>query len=155
MKYITALILILFLAGKSSAQTAVQDSIALEHTTHAIRDAFGRGDVDAIVALHHPGVIKYFGGDNVVIGRAGLTKGLTEMFKVSKLEFVENHIESTAFNGSTAFQSVIFTIKVIPKNGDEPTYVHGRSMVIYVRYKDSPYGWVSIREMTQAAPAEK
>ena len=155
MKLLAALVFMFFLVGKSYAQTTAQDSISLEHTTRAIRDAFGRGDVDAIVALHHPDIIKYFGGDNVVVGRAGLAKGLTEMFKASKLEFVENHIESTAFNGSTAFQSVIFTIKVIPKNGGEPTYVHGRSMVIYVRYKDSPYGWVSIREMTQAAPAEK
>jgi len=25
-------------------------------------------------------------------------------------------------------------------------------MTVFVRYKDSPYGWVSIREMAQAAP---
>jgi ketosteroid isomerase-like protein len=155
MKFIAALTLMLFLAGKSNAQTAAQDSISLEQTTRAIRDAFGRGDVAAIVALHHPNVIKYFGGDNVVNGRAALAKGLTEMFKASKLEFVENDVESTSFNGSTAFQTVIFTIKVIPKNGGEPTYAHGRSMVVYVRYKESPYGWVSIREMTQAAPTKK
>lgn len=154
MKLLAALIIILFLAGKSNAQTAAQDSISLEQTTKAIRDAFASGDVPAILALHHPNVIKYFGGSNVVIGRAGLEKSLTAMFKASKLEFVENKIESTAFNGSTAFETSIFTIKIIPTNGGEATYAHGRSMVIYVRYKDSPYGWVSIREMAQAAPTE-
>ncbi len=36
-----------------------------------------------------------------------------------------------------------------------PTISRGRAMVVYVRYKDSPTGWASIREMAQAAPDEK
>ncbi len=128
---------------------------SLIKTTAAIRNAFARGDVPAIMALHHPDVVKYFGGDNVVKGRAALGKGMAETFKNSKLEFVENRIESTLFNGDTAIETGIFTIKVIPKNGGQPTFAHGRSMVVYVRYKDSPYGWVSIREMAQAAPPDK
>lgn len=132
----------------------VNDRKSLEKTTRAIRDAFGRGDVPAIVALHHPDVIKYFGGDNVVNGRAALEKGLTEMFRTSKLEFIENKIESTLFNGETAVETSIFAFKITPKNGGKPTFQRGRSMVVYIRYKESPTGWASIREMAQAAPDE-
>ncbi len=131
------------------------DRKSLERTTQAIRDAFARGDVPAIVALHHPAVVKYFGGDNVVNGRAALEKGLIEMFRTSKMEFLENRVESTFFNGKTAVETSIFIIKVTSKNGDKTTLGRGRAMVVYVRDKDSPTGWVSIREMAQAAPDEK
>ena len=155
MKIVKYLIIITFLL--SACQTSspgITDDYrqSLLKTTAAIRDAFGRGDVPAILALHHPEVIKYFGGDNVVKGRAALERGLTATFKVSRLEFIENRVESTLFTGTTAIETSIFTIKVIPKNGGTPIYEHSRSMVVYVRYKDSPYGWVSIREMVQAAP---
>lgn len=87
-------------------------------------------------------------------GRAELEKGLTEMFRSSKLEFVENNIESTLFYGEMAVETCIFKIKITPKNGDKPTFSRGRSMVMYVHDKQSPTGWLSIREMVQAAPDE-
>jgi ketosteroid isomerase-like protein len=123
-------------------------------TTQAIRDAFGRGDVPAIVALHHPDVVKYFGGTNIVDGRASLEKGLTAMFRNTRMEFVENKVESTVFLGDTAVEVSIFAIKAIPKSGGPPVISRGRAMVVYVRSKDSPTGWASIREMAQAAPPE-
>lgn len=158
MKFIKYLIIAAFVA--SGCHTSPQDVSAdyktsLVKTTAAIRDAFARGDIPALLALHHPNVIKYFGGDNVVKGRAALEKGFTGVFKTSKMEFVENRIESTVFNGETAVETSIFTIKISPGNGGTSTFAHGRSMVVYVRYKDSPYGWVSLREMAQAAPADK
>jgi ketosteroid isomerase-like protein len=155
MKIITYLIAAACLVSScNTCPTGVTDSYRkpFDKTIAAFGDAFARGDVPAIMALHHPDVIKYFGGNNVIKGRAAVGKALAETFKVSKLEFVENKVESTLFNGETVIESRIFTIKVTPKNGGQPTYAHGRSMVMYVRYKDSPYGWVSIREMAQAAP---
>jgi len=145
------------LSGCHTSPSDVSDEYkqSLIKTTAAIRDAFARGDVPTVMALHHPDVVKYFGGNNVVKGRAELRKGLAETFKNAKLQFVENRIESTVFNGETAIETSIFTIKVIPKNGGQPTFAHGRAMVVYVRYKDSPYGWVSLREMAQAAPDDK
>jgi ketosteroid isomerase-like protein len=141
---------------RASAQEATADyRESLSKTKNAIGEAFARGDVQAIVALHHPDVVKYFGGSNVVTGRAGLTKQLTDAFKGSKLEFVENKIESTVFSGETVVETCIFGIRATPKGGGAPGYFRGRSMVVYVRYKDSPYGWVSLREMTQAAPEDK
>ena len=136
------------------AQTA-QDKESLLRTTAAIREAFGRGDVAAIVALHHPAVIKYFGGTNVVNGRAELEEGLTETFRNSRMEFIENTVESTLFAGDTAIETGIFTIRVTYKDGRPPSVSRGRSMVVYVKYKDSPTGWASIREMAQAPPPKK
>jgi ketosteroid isomerase-like protein len=138
-------------ANNSTGPTQ-EDRTSLIKTTAAIRDAFARGDVPAIVALHHPDVIKYFGGSNVVIGREALAKGLTQTFQHVRMEFVGNDVESTVFNGQTAIETSIFSIKVIPKSGAAPTISRGRAMVVYIKYKDSPYGWVSLREMAQAAP---
>jgi len=134
-----------------SSPTA-EDKVGLERTTKAIRDAFARGDVDAIVALHHPGIIKYFGGKNVVTGRAELRKGLIQTFRNVRMEFIRNKIESTVFNGATAIETSVFTFKVTPKSGGKSTISSGRSMVVYVKYNGSPTGWASIREMAQAAP---
>jgi ketosteroid isomerase-like protein len=150
--YLFAFLLFTQLASAQIQPPTAADRLALARTTQAIRDAFARGDVDAIVALHHPDVIKYFGGKNVVTGRAELRKGLIATFKNVRMEFAGNKVESTVFNGSTAIETSIFTFRVIPKNGGESTLSRGRSMVVYVRYKDSPTGWASIREMAQAAP---
>jgi len=155
MKTIVCFIAMLWTSTMAIAQVNLptpEDKIGLERTTKAIRDAFARGDVEAIVALHHPDVIKYFGGKNVVTGRAELRKGLIQTFRNVKMEFVANKIESTVFNGSTAIETSIFTFKVTPKGGGKPTISSGRSMVVYVKYKGSPTGWASIREMAQAAP---
>lgn len=40
----------------------------------------------------------------------------------------------------------------IPKNGGTPTIARGRSMVVYIRDKTSPTGWLSLREMAQETP---
>jgi hypothetical protein len=77
------------------------------------------------------------------------------MFKSSNLEFVENKGENTLFNGNTVVETCIFGIKATPREGGKPTIGRGRSMVVYVRSKESPTGWASIREMIQAAPDEK
>jgi len=105
-----------------------------------------------VARLHHPDVVKYFGGNNVVKGRDAVQKGAEEWFKNSTVEFVENIVESTVFNGETAIQTCIFSIKTTPKNGGEPVISRGRSMVVYVKDKNSPTGWLSLREMAQSAP---
>jgi hypothetical protein len=81
-----------------------------------------------------------------------LAKQLTDMFQASKMEYIQNQIESTVFNGDTVIETSIFAFKVTPVNGGKPSIARGRSMTVFAKYKDSPYGWVSLREMTQAAP---
>jgi ketosteroid isomerase-like protein len=128
------------------------DRESLKKTTAAIRDAFARGDIETILALHHPEVVKYFGGKNVMTGREMMRKQLTGWLNANKVEFVENTIESTVFNGETAIETSIFEIRDVPKNGGPASTARGRSMVVYIKYPQSPTGWVSLREMTQEAP---
>ncbi|WP_413666857.1 DUF4440 domain-containing protein [Mucilaginibacter sp. Mucisp86] len=149
--------LILFLlifCGCCSRQSdnLASDKIALEKTKAAFADAFTRSDVKALVALHHPDIVKYFGDSNVVTGRAELAKGLTAMFRTARMELIQNQVESTTFNGNTIIETCIFAFRSTPINGGKPSIGRGRAMTVFVRYKDSPYGWVSIREMAQAAP---
>jgi ketosteroid isomerase-like protein len=135
------------------------DSVALRQSldkaTAAIRDAYSRGDATMVGRLHSPNVIKYFGGDNVLRGRDAVEKQAREWFKTSKVEFVENTVESTCFVGNVAIQTVIFSIKSTPKHGGAPSIARGRSMVIYVQDKSSPTGWLSLREIAQEAPPLK
>lgn len=133
---------------------SVEERKSLDKATAAIRDAFAKGDAALVTSLHSPDIIKYFGGNNVVIGRNALEKGLTEWFQKSKIEFIENTVESTIFNGETAIQTVIFAIKTTPKGRGKPQISRGRSMVVYIRDKSSPTGWLSLREMAQEAPGK-
>jgi ketosteroid isomerase-like protein len=144
----------LFCAGCSSDPPAREnnDEVSLQQATAAIRDAFARSDVAAIVALHHPDIVKYFGGKNVVKGRGELERALTEMFRNSTMEFVDNQVESMTFNGDTGIETSIFTIKVTYKDGRVPTVSRGRAMVVYVKDQSSATGWLTIREMIQEAP---
>lgn len=126
-----------------------EDQETFNKTKAMILDGFSKGDVKAVLAMHHPDIVKYFGGKNIVKGMEGLKKQLTDMFSYAKTEFIENNIESTIFNGDAVVETSIFAIRSTPKNGDSVRVFHGRSMVVYVRYKDSPTGWASLREMTQ------
>ena len=156
-KIITCFIFLLLLGGCTSHDPAgsADDRSTFLKTKQAILDGFSKGDVAAVLALHHPDVVKYFGGKNVVNGREGLRKQLTDLFNYAKVEFVQNDIESTIFNGNTVIETSIYGIRLFPKNGDSTRVIHGRSMVVYIRYKDSPTDWASLREMTQEAPVNK
>ena len=154
MKIVAWIVLSVVSALICSGETA-EDRASLLKTTAAIRDAFSRGDIDAIAALHDQAVVKYFGGSNVVVGKNNLIKGLSETFKNSRMEFIENKVESTLFHGDTAVETAIFAIRVTFKDGRPPVVSRGRAMVVYVKSSSSPTGWLSIREMAQAAPEEK
>jgi hypothetical protein len=75
-------------------------------------------------------------------------RGTLQQFK---LEFVENQVESLLIEENAAVEQTLFTIKGTPKAGGQPFLFKGRAMVVYVRYKESPTGWASIREMIQPA----
>lgn len=144
MKTIFKLFIIVFSANAYSQEithTTVLEK-SLEKATAAIRSAFEKGDAALVGQLHSPDVIKYFGGNNVVVGRDAVEKGAREWFQNSKVEFVENIIENTTFVGEIAIQTSIFSIKTTPKGGGDPSTGRGRSMVIYIQDKNSPTGWL-------------
>ncbi|HZZ58398.1 MAG TPA: nuclear transport factor 2 family protein [Opitutaceae bacterium] len=156
MRKLSRVLLALLLATGSfcHAADARTEADSLRHATQAIRDAFARGDVETIVALHHPDIVKYFGGSNVISGRVELRDSLVRMFRAQRMIFVENRVESTVFVDDTAIETGIFGIKIVPKSGGTASLVRGRSMVVYIRAKESPTGWLTLREMTQAAPED-
>ena len=155
MKIIFQLAAILFLSANAFSQE-ITDTAALRQSldkaTAAIRKAFENGDAVLVGQLHSPNVIKYFGGNNVIVGRDAVEKQAREWFQSSKVEFIENTVENTVFVGNIAIQTVIFSIKTTPKNGGKSSIGRGRSMVIYIQDKTSPTGWLSLREIAQEAP---
>ena len=155
MKIIFQLAAILFLSANAFSQE-ITDTVALRQSldkaTAAIRKAFENGDAVLVGQLHSPNVIKYFGGNNVIVGRDAVEKGARDWFQSSKVEFIENTVENTIFVGNIAIQTVIFSIKTTPKNGGKSSIGRGRSMVIYIQDKTSPTGWLSLREIAQEAP---
>ena len=158
MKTIFQLLIIVFFSTNAYSQDITDTSVlkqSLEKATAAIRSAFEKGDAALVAQLHSPNVIKYFGGNNVIIGRDAIEKGAREWFQNTKVEFIENTIENTEFIGKIAIQTVIFSIKTTPKDGGKPSVGRGRSMVIYIQDKSSPTGWLTIREIAQEAPPKK
>lgn len=128
------------------------DQESLRKTGDAIRAAFAQGDIDAVMAYHHPDVIKALAPDRYLVGREAVRADLIRTFSSFKLEFVDNRIESTFFHDGTAVQESLFTIRLTPLAGGAPSLFRGRSMVVYVRDRRSPTGWASIREIIQPMP---
>jgi ketosteroid isomerase-like protein len=129
-----------------------QDRAALQKTGEAIRAAFARSDIETIMAYHHPDVIKATTYDRYRVGRDAVKADLLATFQVFNLSFEQYRNENTFFQGDTAVEQSLFTIKASPKDGSAPVYFKGRSLVVYVRYDKSPTGWASIRELIQPAP---
>jgi ketosteroid isomerase-like protein len=128
------------------------DLAALEQTSKLIHAAFAKGDVKEVMKFHHPDVVKALDYNTFLNGRNAVEANLAGTFKSFKLEFIGNKVEDVYFEGQTATQINLFTIKGTPKVGGQPFVFKGRAIVEYVRYKDSPTGWASIREVVQPAP---
>jgi len=124
---------------------------ALKQTGDAIRSAFARGDVPGILAYHHPDVIKALSYQKYLSGIEALRLDLLASLQSAKLEFINNQVENTFFQGETAVEESLFAIQITPRTGGTPSIFKGRSMVLYVRYSSSPTGWASIREVVQPA----
>jgi ketosteroid isomerase-like protein len=124
---------------------------SLKQTGDAIRAAFARGDLEAILAYHHPDVIKALSYQNYLVGIDALRANMRGTLQAVTLEFIENTVESTLFQNGTAIETSLFAIKATPKAGGTPSTFKGRSMVVYVRHAPSPTGWASIREIVQPA----
>jgi ketosteroid isomerase-like protein len=144
-----SLVLMLFIAGARAASDADHD--AIEKTGDAIRAAFAAGDVATVMKYHHPEVVKALGYNKVLVGRDAVAADLAGGLRQYHLEFTENHVESLLIESDTAVEMTRFAIKGTPIAGGQPFLFKGRTMVVYVRYKDSPTGWASIREIIQPA----
>jgi len=128
-----------------------KDRNALEKTSEAIRAAFAKGDVAGAMEYHHPEVIKALAFHKCLKGRDAVAADLRATLQQFTLEFVKNQVESLLIEDNTAVEQTLFAIRGTPKGGGAPFLFKGRTMVVYIRYKNSPTGWASIREMIQPA----
>lgn len=152
---VVAFAVMLVSAGRCVAQDSFagseQDRAALQKTGDAIRAAFAAGDVDAVMAYHHRKVEKWLNSTKHLVGRDAVRADLEQTFQSARLEFASSEVESVLFTGNAALEVSSFSIRGTPKNGGEPFLFKGRAMVMYVRSKESPTGWASIRELIQPA----
>jgi ketosteroid isomerase-like protein len=135
----------------NSHARADADRESLEQTSAAIRAAFARGDIPAIMSYHHPDVAKSLNYGHFLEDRDAVQADITALLKRYTVEWKENSVRSLFIQGDTAVELTDFTIQGTPKSHGEPFTYRGRAMVVYVRFKDSPSGWASIREIIQPA----
>ncbi len=127
------------------------DRLALQKTSEAIRAAFSAGDVFTAMRFHHPGVVKALAYKQVLIGRDAVAQNLDQTVSRFHLEFTRNDVESLIVLRDTAVEQTLFTIKATSVDNGKARLFSGRTMVVYVRYPESPTGWASIREIIQPA----
>ncbi|MES2732014.1 MAG: nuclear transport factor 2 family protein [Bacteroidota bacterium] len=148
--FLLTLILTFCLSTKTYSQNEKVKSEILR-TGELIRAAFSKGDIEAIKSFHHPDVIKALGYKNLQSGRDAVIDGLRGTLEGYTLDFVENNVESILIQGDIAIEQTLFSIKGTPKKGGEVFIFSGRTMVTYIKYKKSPTGWATIREIIQQA----
>ena len=127
------------------------DRAALERAGTLIRAAFARGDVEAVMACHHPDVEKSFGPNSRLVGRPAVEANLAATLATNRLEFLSNTVESLMINGDVAVEQAVFAIRGTPKAGGAPWVFRGRTQVVYLREPGNPCGWATIRELVQPA----
>lgn len=149
--FVLVLVCIPFRLDAQSYAGTEKDRREIQQTGDAIRAAFARGDVDGIMAYHHPDVIKALSTAPYVMGSAAVRAGLVGTLEAFSLTFTTSQVDNTFFQGDTAIETSTFAITGTPKHGGKPFVFKGRSMVVYVRSDKSPSGWASIREIIQPA----
>ncbi len=116
----------------------------------AVREAFKSGDVETIKLYHHPEVVKALGYNNLKVGREAVLEGLRDTMANFDLEFLNDKKEELFIHkGDMVIKQMLFGLRLIPKNGDEPFIFRGRTLVILQRYDESPTGWATIHEIIQ------
>ena len=148
--FLLTIVLIFCLLPKAFSQEDKTKSEILK-TGELIRAAFSKGDIEAIKSFHHPDVVKALGYKNLQTGRDAVMDDLRGTLEGYTLDFVENKVENILIQGNIAIEQTLFSIKGTPKKGGEIFYFRGRTMVTYIKYKRSPTGWATIREIIQQA----
>jgi ketosteroid isomerase-like protein len=135
-----------------SSGSDTNDTKAFEKLRLELLNAFANGDTATIAAYHHPDVVKALAYNKFLSGRSAVINDLEGTLQYYSVKFIEHKIESFIIEQNTATEISTFTIEGTPKsNTSKPFTFKGRSMVVYVRYKESPAGWALLREMVQPA----
>ena len=143
-------LILLFLSCSSNSEKSTEQ-IRAEILNHGaeIRQAFAENDLEKIKLLHHPDVEKALGYNDLKKGREEVIASLKGTLDNFTLDFIKNDVESIFIQGDVAIEQTQFAIKGTPKNGGDSFIFQGRTMVTYIRYKESPTGWATVREIIQ------
>lgn len=126
------------------------DREAIIETNKKIRTAFANGNIEEILRYHHPDVEKAFSWNDYQVGSIVVKQGLTSLLENYNLEFLGSaeEMESLKIFEDSAVMIARFSLKGVPKNDSvKPFVFSGRTMIVYIRNKESPTGWLSFREM--------
>ncbi|HEY6530592.1 MAG TPA: hypothetical protein VIZ65_18035 [Cellvibrionaceae bacterium] len=126
------------------------DKAAIIQTNKNIRAAFTSGNIEEIVRYHHADVEKAFSWNDYQVGSNSVKLGLAGILENYQLEFLGSaeDMESLQIFSDSAVMIARFALKGTPKKASvKPFLFSGRTMIVYVRSKDSPTGWLSFREM--------
>lgn len=140
----------LFSCATANPNITGRDRAAIIDTNNRIRAAFAGGNVDDILRYHHPNVEKVFSWRDYQIGSMAVKQGLVSILENYTLEFLGSAADMESLNifEDSAVMIARFSLKGIPKHDSvKPFVFSGRTMIVYVRSKDSPTGWLSFREM--------
>jgi hypothetical protein len=143
-------ILILGVFSVTIAWSQQKDIEAFNKLRDDLSHAFVNGDVQTITAYHHPNVVKALAFNKLLVGRDANISELKGTLQSYSMKFKEHKIESFEIHGETATEISTFTVEGTPRREGQPFIFKGRSMVLYIRYMESPSGWALIREMIQA-----
>lgn len=142
--------LLVFTSCSSIKEKSASDRESILETNRLVRQAFINQDINEILKFHHTDVQKVLSWDNYQIGHEAMKAGLGDLFKAHQVEFLGDvtEMDSLEFIGDTAVMIAKFKIKGIPKKPEFSSFIfEGRTMIVYVRSKNSPTGWVTYREM--------
>lgn len=135
----------------SQSSTIGDDRESIIKMGKVIRKAFAEGDINTISSYHHPEVIKAINFDTYLNGRKAVIKSLQGTLDTYELKFGESTRERILIKKETAILQSVFTLSGIPKKGGEPFVFKGRTIVVCVRYDQSPSGWAIMQEVIQPA----
>jgi ketosteroid isomerase-like protein len=157
LKIFTVLALLAMFSNSSAyAQEGSEEEVRKQITAtgKAVREAFKKGDVETIKLYHHPDVVKALSYNNLKKGRKAVLDGLRETMSNFDMEFLgEKQEEVFIVKEDLVIEQLVFALRLIPKNGDDPFVFRGRTLIVLQRYEDSPTGWVTLHEIIQ--PFEK
>lgn len=126
------------------------DVAAIEETRAIVFAAYKAGDLDTMMLHFHPDVIQIPSYEKQLIGkdavRANYAAAL-EMFDI----VLSDHLEDMHIDGDIASTHGLYTVTLTPKGGGAALSRSGRYMVLMKRWKASPTGWSTFRELVQPA----
>jgi len=127
------------------------DQAAIEETRQRVFTAYNAGDLETMMAYFHPDVVQIPRYDLILEGKEAVRAnyaGALSQFVIH----ISDTLENLYIDGDIAGTHGRYTVTLTPKGGGSEVSRSGRYMVIMKRWKESPTGWSTFRELVQPEP---